>query len=49
MAYLNLMWREKADCESDPDARAEDLKKADEWVNKTMEARKKQANAPPGQ
>ena len=47
MAYLNLMWREKADCESDPEARAADLKKADEWVDKTLDTRKKQANAPP--
>ncbi|MBZ5567778.1 MAG: tetratricopeptide repeat protein [Acidobacteriia bacterium] len=37
MAYLNLMWREQADIEcGDPKAREEDLKKADEWVKKTM-------------
>ena len=37
MAYFNLMWREKADIEcGDEQARTEDLKKADEWVKKTM-------------
>lgn len=37
MAYLNLMWREQADIEcGDAKAREEDLKKADEWVKKTM-------------
>ena len=37
MAYLNLMWREKADIEcGDDQARSEDLKKADEWVKRTM-------------
>jgi len=37
MAYYNLMWREQADIEcGDAKAREEDLKKADEWVKKTM-------------
>ncbi len=37
MAYYNLMWREQADIEcGDAAAREEDLKKADEWVKKTM-------------
>src|SRR5438128_9201733 len=37
MAYMNLMYREKADIEcEDPAARAQDLKTADEWVDKTM-------------
>ena len=37
MAYLNLMWREQADIEcGDAKAREEDLKKADDWVKKTM-------------
>jgi len=51
MAYLNLMWREKADIEcGDPDARAADLKKADEWVDKTMAVKKAKADkaAQPG-
>lgn len=46
MAYLNLMYREKADCESSADARAEDLKKADELVQRALDIRKKRAAAP---
>ncbi len=46
MAYMNLMYREKADCEASPEARAEALKKADEWVQKALEIRKKRAEAP---
>jgi tetratricopeptide (TPR) repeat protein len=53
MAYLNLMWREKADIEcGDQQAREEDLKKADEWVKKTMavkaEKAQKAAQSPGG-
>ena len=53
MAYLNLMYREKADVECDDlAARAADLKTADEWVDKTMAAKRakaeKQAAAPGG-
>jgi len=51
MAYLNLMWREKADIEcGDADARTADLKKADEWVDKTMAVKKAKADkaAQPG-
>lgn len=41
MAYLNLMYREKADVEcNDPSARAEDLKTADQWVDKTLAVKK---------
>jgi tetratricopeptide (TPR) repeat protein len=41
MAYINLLYREKADRECDiPDQRAADLKTADEWVDKTMAAKK---------
>jgi len=44
MAYMNLMYREKADTEcDDPAARAEDLKTADEWVDKTMATKKAKA------
>jgi tetratricopeptide (TPR) repeat protein len=44
MAYLNLMYREKADVECDDlAARADDLKTADQWVDKAMQA--KQARA----
>ena len=41
MAYYNLLWREKADIEcGDPAAREADLKKADEWVDKTLAVKK---------
>jgi hypothetical protein len=44
MAYLNLLYREKADIEcGNPDARAADLKNADEWVDKTMATKKQKA------
>ncbi|SPF43604.1 TPR repeat protein [Candidatus Sulfotelmatobacter kueseliae] len=44
MAYLNLMYREKADVECDDlDARTQDLKTADSWVDQAMQA--KQARA----
>ena len=53
MAYYNLMYREKADIEcGDQQAREEDLKKADEWVKKTMavkaEKAQKAAQSPGG-
>jgi len=44
MAYMNLLYREKADLEcGDPDARAADLKTADDWVDKTMATKKAKA------
>ena len=44
MAYVNLLYREKADRECDmPDQRVADLKTADEWVDKTMAAKKAKA------
>ncbi len=44
MAYYNLLWREKADIEcGDPAAREADLKKADEWVDKTLAVKKQKA------
>jgi tetratricopeptide (TPR) repeat protein len=49
MAYMNLMYREKADIEcDDPGARASDLKTADEWVDKTMATKKAKAEKQPG-
>jgi hypothetical protein len=49
MAYMNLMYREKADVEcDDPAARAADLKTADEWVDKTMATKKAKAEKQPG-
>lgn len=44
MAYLNLMYREKADLECDDQAaRAEDLKTADHWVDETLRVKKAKA------
>ncbi len=44
MAYMNLLYREKGDRECDqPDQRAADLKEADNWVDKTMAAKKAKA------
>jgi tetratricopeptide (TPR) repeat protein len=49
MAYVNLLYREKADRECDtPDERAADLKTADEWVDKTMAAKKAKAEKQAG-
>jgi tetratricopeptide (TPR) repeat protein len=44
MAYMNLMYREKADLECDnPTARDEDLKTADHWVDETLRVKKMKA------
>jgi tetratricopeptide (TPR) repeat protein len=49
MAYLNLLYREKADVEcTDPAARTADLKTADEWVDKTMATKKAKAEKQTG-
>ena len=48
MAYMNLMYRERADIQcDDPAARSEDLKTADEWVDKTMATKKAKAEKQP--
>ena len=49
MAYLNLMYREKADLECD-DAAAytADIKSADDWVDKTMATKKAKLEKQPG-
>lgn len=44
MAYMNLMFRERADVECEDDAaRTEDLKTADGWVDKTLATKKAKA------
>ena len=49
MAYMNLMYRRTRDIEcDDPAARAADLKSADEWVDKTLAAKKAKAEKQPG-
>lgn len=47
MAYLNLVYRQKADIESDSSARASDIKSANDWLAKAMEARKAAGAAAP--
>jgi len=50
MAYMNLLYREKADVEcDDPDTRTADLKTADDWVEKTMATKKIKAEKAPSQ
>ena len=50
MAYLNLMYRERADVECDDlNARQEDLKNADHWVDQTLITKKAKAEKQPGQ
>ena len=49
MAYMNLLYRERADVQcDDPAARMADLKTADEWVDKTMATKKAKAEKQPG-
>ncbi len=47
MAYLNLMYREKADLEEDPSARDGDLKQAEDWVTKAIAIRRQTAGGQP--
>jgi tetratricopeptide (TPR) repeat protein len=49
MAYLNLLYREKADLEcGDAEARKQDLAMADDWVKKTMDTKKAKAERQQG-
>jgi tetratricopeptide (TPR) repeat protein len=49
MAYLNLVYRQKADRECDmPEQRAADLKTADSWQDKTLAARQAKAQKQAG-
>lgn len=47
MAYLNLLYRQKADMETSAAARDEDLKMADELVDKVKAIKQKKANLQP--
>jgi tetratricopeptide (TPR) repeat protein len=50
MAYMNLMYRERADVECDDlNARQQDLKTADHWVDQTLATKKAKAEKQPGQ
>lgn len=46
MAYLNLMYRQKADIDADRDTREADLKLANDWVDKSVAERKVEASQP---
>lgn len=49
MAYMNLMYRERADMDcDDPVAHARDLKTADKWVDLTLSVKKAKAERQPG-
>jgi len=49
MAYMNLMYRERADVQcDDPRAQALDLKAADEWVDMTLAVKKRKAESKRG-
>jgi tetratricopeptide (TPR) repeat protein len=47
MAYLNLLYRQKADMETTADARENDLKQADELVDKVKAIKQKKMTAQP--
>ncbi|MGD1212286.1 MAG: hypothetical protein ABR973_13130 [Candidatus Acidiferrales bacterium] len=47
MAYLNLLYRQKADMESSPQAREADLQQADDLVDKVKAIKQKKANLAP--
>jgi len=50
MAYLNLLYRQKADCEADATARVNDLNDADKWFQKAKDIKfKKEQQTTPGQ
>lgn len=46
MAYLNLLYRQKADIEKAPADRDADLKTAESWLQKSMDIRKSQPATP---
>jgi tetratricopeptide (TPR) repeat protein len=48
MAYLNLMYRQKAEIDPDPASREADLKTADEWVQKALALKKAAGTATGG-
>jgi len=45
MVYINLMYRQKAEIETDADARAADVKLAEDWTDKYIAAKKSAAAA----
>jgi tetratricopeptide (TPR) repeat protein len=50
MAYLNLLFRQRADLEDTPEAYKKDTEIADTWIQRTLETKKaKAARAPAAQ
>jgi tetratricopeptide (TPR) repeat protein len=47
MAYMNLLWRQKADLEDSPEEARADLAKANEWFLKVINIRKAKAERKP--
>ncbi len=47
MAYMNLLYRERADLADSADAYKKDTQAADGWVDKTMEIKKNKAAKAP--
>lgn len=48
MSYLNLMYRQKAELETDAAARDADMKQAEDWINKALATKKGGASATAG-
>ncbi len=48
MAYLNLLYRERADIADNSDEYKKDITAADDWVDKTLATKKKKQEATPG-
>lgn len=48
MAYLNLLYRERADLADTPEEHKNDITQADAWLQKTLDTRKAKAGALPG-
>jgi Tfp pilus assembly protein PilF len=46
MAYLNLLYRERADIAETPEEYKADISQADTWLQKTLDTRKAKANSP---
>jgi len=48
MAYLNLLYRQRADLQDTPEAYKRDTETADAWIQKTLETKKAKAARAPG-
>jgi tetratricopeptide (TPR) repeat protein len=48
MAYVNLLYREKADLEDNAEAYKKDIEEADSWVDKTLATKKQKQEKAPG-